>query len=114
VRRNYLLFLYVPTNEIWIHSELFGSVSIQEIPKLQFSEQTDETPSNIYRSPMTGKIVSVLVKPNDPVKTGDILFIIESMKMETKVVSLRDGEVEDIYSSAQALIEEGQKVVSLK
>lgn len=68
----------------------------------------------LFRSPMTGKIVTVMVKPNDLVKIGDVLFIIESMKMETKIVSQRDGEVDEIFSEPQSLVEEGQKVVSLK
>jgi biotin carboxyl carrier protein len=63
---------------------------------------------------MTGKIVFIAVKENEIVKLGDVLFIIESMKMETKVVALRDGEVDQVFSSAQSLVEEGQKVVLLK
>jgi biotin carboxyl carrier protein len=66
------------------------------------------------RSPMTGKIVSIHVKPGDAVVAGDVLFIIESMKMETKVVAMRDGVVDDVFASAQALVEDDQKIVSLK
>ncbi len=48
-------------------------------------------------SPMPGKVVKVLVKAGDNVKKGDLLMILEAMKMEHKVLAPEDGAVEKIY-----------------
>ena len=37
------------------------------------------------KSPMTGKIVGVLVKPGNEVKRGQLLVVLEAMKMENRI-----------------------------
>ena len=46
--------------------------------------------------PIAGKIVSVDVKAGDAVKEGDVLCVLESMKMEIRVKSPRSGRVAEI------------------
>jgi len=48
-------------------------------------------------SPMPGKVVSLKVSPGDKVKKGDVLLIIEAMKMENEIHSPIDGTVGEIY-----------------
>ncbi|NPA58360.1 MAG: sodium-extruding oxaloacetate decarboxylase subunit alpha [Aquificae bacterium] len=48
-------------------------------------------------SPMPGKVVSVKVSPGDKVKKGDVLLIVEAMKMENEIHSPIDGVVEEVY-----------------
>jgi len=45
------------------------------------------------RAPMTGRIVSVRVKPGDDVKTGDVLVTLEAMKMEYRLAAPLPGKV---------------------
>lgn len=45
------------------------------------------------RAPMPGSLVSVAVKAGDAVTKGQTLLVMESMKMETTIVSPRDGVV---------------------
>ncbi|WGL60993.1 acetyl-CoA carboxylase biotin carboxyl carrier protein subunit [Pigmentibacter sp. JX0631] len=51
------------------------------------------------KSPMTGKIVSVLVSEQSVVKEGDALVIIEAMKMENRIVAECDGTISKIKIS---------------
>lgn len=51
------------------------------------------------KSPMTGKIVSVLVSEQSVVKEGDALVIIEAMKMENRIVAECDGIISKIKIS---------------
>ena len=44
-------------------------------------------------SPMPGNILDIKVKPGDAVKAGDILLILEAMKMENEILAPRDGSV---------------------
>ena len=48
-------------------------------------------------SPMPGKVVSVRVSPGDKVKKGDVLLVVEAMKMENEIHSPIDGTVAEIY-----------------
>lgn len=57
----------------------------------------DEHPASSHvRSPMPGKVVKVAVKPGKKVEKGDLLFIIEAMKMENNVLSPMDGTVWEV------------------
>ncbi|MFH1231104.1 MAG: biotin/lipoyl-containing protein, partial [Planctomycetota bacterium] len=46
--------------------------------------------------PMPGKIVDLKIKLGDKVKTGDMLFILEAMKMQNEIDSPCDGIIKDI------------------
>jgi biotin carboxyl carrier protein len=56
------------------------------------------------RAPISGKINKINVKPGDRVSVGDVLILMESMKMITEVKSDMDGIVEEV------LVEPGQAV----
>lgn len=56
------------------------------------------------RAPMPGKVVKVLCKEGDQVKTGQGLVVIEAMKMENELRASRDGKVEGLC------VQEGQSV----
>ncbi len=55
-------------------------------------------------SPMPGKVVSVKVSVGDKVKKGDVLLIVEAMKMENEIHAPIDGEVVEVY------VHEGDKI----
>ena len=48
------------------------------------------------RSQIPGRVVSVEVKNGDKVKKGDIVCVLESMKMQVSVKSHKDGEVKNL------------------
>jgi biotin carboxyl carrier protein len=48
------------------------------------------------RSQIPGKVVSVEVENGDKVKKGDIVCVLESMKMQVSVKSHKDGEVKNL------------------
>ena len=50
-------------------------------------------------APMPGTILSVNVKPGASVKKGDVLFILEAMKMENEIVAPCSGTVSQVVVS---------------
>ena len=48
------------------------------------------------RSQIPGKVVSIEVKVGDKVKKGDLVCVLESMKMQVSVKSHKDGEVKNL------------------
>jgi acetyl-CoA/propionyl-CoA carboxylase biotin carboxyl carrier protein len=59
-------------------------------------------------APMQGTIVKVLVEKGQEVRPGDVICILEAMKMENHVPSTRDGEVTDLPIHAGQVVETGQ------
>ena len=57
-------------------------------------------------SPIQGTVVNVKIKPGEKVKKGDVLLIIEAMKLENEVPSPYDGEVVEV------LVAKGQNVAA--
>lgn len=58
-------------------------------------------------SPMPGTILSVNVKAGDAVKAGQVLMILEAMKMENEIVSPVDGMVSAVSVNQGATVETG-------
>jgi len=56
---------------------------------------TGSAPINL-RSQIPGKVVSIEVTIGDKVKKGDIVCVLESMKMQVSVKSHKDGEVKNL------------------
>ena len=48
------------------------------------------------RSQIPGKVVSIEVTIGDKVKKGEVVCVLESMKMQVSVKSHKDGEVENL------------------
>ncbi len=59
-------------------------------------------------APMQGTIVKVLVEKGQEVRPGDVICVLEAMKMENHVPSNRDGEVTDLPIRAGQVVETGQ------
>ena len=64
-------------------------------------------------SPMPGKVIKVNVKEGDEVKKGNILLIVEAMKMENNIVSPKDGVVEKVNVKAGDMVDGSLELVVL-
>ena len=58
-------------------------------------------------SPMPGNILSVNVKEGDTVKKGDVLMILEAMKMENEIMAPIDGTVKSLNTAKGSSVETG-------
>ena len=58
-------------------------------------------------APMPGTILSVNIAVGDSVKRGQVLMILEAMKMENEIMCPRDGRVASIQASKGAAVESG-------
>ncbi|MCM1133132.1 MAG: biotin/lipoyl-binding protein [Ruminococcus flavefaciens] len=62
-------------------------------------------------APMPGNILRVDVKQGDTVKEGQILVILEAMKMENEIVAPKDGTVAQVVTSKGAVVDTGSPLV---
>ena len=64
-------------------------------------------------APMPGKILAVKAKEGDSVKAGDVLLVLEAMKMENDIVAPQDGVVASINVKVGDSVGSGAKLASL-
>jgi biotin carboxyl carrier protein len=60
--------------------------------------------AEIVKSPIPGKVVAILVEEGQSVNSGDVLMLLEAMKMQNEIISPRAGVVKRV------LVEEEQSV----
>jgi len=65
-------------------------------------------------TPMQGMIFSVKVKVGDTVKVGDVLLVLEAMKMESDIPSSRDGIIKEIFVSAGQNVRRGDPLLAIE
>ncbi len=64
-------------------------------------------------SPMPGKIVALKANVGQAVKRGEVILILEAMKMENEIVSPEDGTIASINVSAGQSVEAGDLLATL-
>jgi len=82
-------------------------VELTGIKKTKKKEEGD------LSSPISGKVVSIKTKEGSLVKKGDVLMVIEAMKMEYLIRAPYDGKVKKINFKQNDQIEIGQNTVEV-
>ncbi len=88
-----------------------------DIPDERYSGNTaqsvsDEDIAEIF-APLNGKVVKINVRESDTVKAGDTLMVIESMKMENRIITPRDAEVSELFTGVGDLVEANELLMKL-
>ena len=65
-------------------------------------------------APMPGNILAVNVKEGDVVKKGQVLMILEAMKMENEIMAGVDGTVTSVCVAQGATVETGTVLCTIK
>lgn len=65
-------------------------------------------------APMTGKIVSVKVKEGEKVKAGQVICILEAMKMENEITAPKSGIIREIRVSEGMAVNEGEVLLVIE
>ncbi len=65
-------------------------------------------------APMQGTILAVNVNSGDSVKKGDVLFILEAMKMENEILAPADGTVTSVAVQKGASVSNGTALCTIK
>lgn len=71
------------------------------------------TGAKTVSAPMPGKILAVNIKPGDSVKRGDVIFILEAMKMQNEIMASQDGKISDISVTVGQTVSTGDVLAIL-
>ncbi|MHC1722687.1 MAG: biotin/lipoyl-containing protein [Aminipila sp.] len=65
-------------------------------------------------APMPGTVLEVKVTPGQVVKAGDILIILEAMKMENEILAPLDGTIDTVQTTKGASVNASDILVTIK
>jgi biotin carboxyl carrier protein len=82
--------------------------------RLAGGQSSLEQGSYILKAPMPGLVIDVPVSEGDQVKEGDVLLILESMKMQNELKAPRAGKITRIQTELHANVERNQALLMLE
>ena len=65
----------------------------------------------VVKAPMPGNILKINVAPGQKVEEGDVLIVLEAMKMENEILAAKSGTVAQVAVSKGAVVETGAPLV---
>ena len=86
---------------------------LQTAPKQHPNQQPQTASSGSILAPMPGTINDVRVKVGDNVKKGQVLLILEAMKMENEIMANSDGIVKSVNISKGASVSVGDVLITI-
>jgi methylmalonyl-CoA carboxyltransferase small subunit len=93
-----------------------GPVRVAAAPSapLTPAESGPVNEEKVCRSPVAGIVVRVAARPGQSLQVGDILLILEAMKMETNITAPVAGQVKTIRAAEGGTVQAGQVVVEFE
>lgn len=95
----------------WVHT-INGTYQLNWVSPLPVPSQKTETKGSL-RAPMPGQVIAVSVEVGQVVEKGDLLLIMEAMKMEHRIETPEAGQIEAIYYSVGDTVQADDVLVSL-
>ena len=71
-------------------------------------------PSKVFSAPMPGTIMSIEVEPGDQVVTGDVICVLEAMKMQQQLRADWSGMVKSVLVDVGQQIMDGAPIVEIE
>lgn len=90
----------------FLKKPVFGAsepIRLARVGSLRAQKQAVE---GAVAAPMTGKILSIMVEKGDQVKSGQVVCILEAMKMENEITASKAGTVQEVYVSEGSSVRE--------
>jgi propionyl-CoA carboxylase alpha chain len=92
----------------WIHGPA-GEVRLIELPR--FPQEAGEVLLGGLAAPMPGKVILVHVAPGERVQAGQVLLVMEAMKMEHPIRAVKEGVVSEVRVRLGDQVEAGQVLI---
>lgn len=80
-------------------------IKVEQAPKVKVKKEA--TAGEKIECPIPGTVLKVNVNPGDNVKKGQVLFILEAMKMENEIMAPRDASIIEVNVAKGATVNTG-------
>lgn len=107
------VYVAVRGDEVHVHLDGEAYTLVYSHSLERFASETDENTDAVSRAPMPGSVISLAVQAGQAVSRGDILMVIESMKMETAICAALDGVVQAIHVQQSQTFERDAVLITL-
>jgi acetyl-CoA carboxylase biotin carboxylase subunit len=101
----------VRAGDVWHVHGREGSVALTELPR--FPDPSADAAEGGCVAPMPGKIIQIRVEAGKSVQQGDVLVVMEAMKMEHSVAAPADGTVAKVHVAEGDQVDGGDLLVTL-
>ncbi|MXW08070.1 MAG: ATP-grasp domain-containing protein [Gammaproteobacteria bacterium] len=102
--------LYLDENTWYVHTTS-GDCEIRTRPLFSLQDTTLLTGN--LSAPMPGKVLTLEVENNSQVQSGELLLVLEAMKMEHRIVAPYDGVVSAVHVSVGDIVEKDVLLVEM-
>ncbi|KHL10680.1 propionyl-CoA carboxylase alpha chain [Mumia flava] len=82
-----------------------GSLSLQVVPR--FVDPADQVAAGSLLAPMPAAVVSVAVEAGQRIAAGEVVVVLEAMKMQHTITAPTDGVVSELAATAGSQVESG-------
>lgn len=106
----------VDVEEVGGSAKAVSTASTPAVPVTEVAQPTapvSSTGSIKIEAPMQGKIVDIRVSEGEMVKAGDVVAILEAMKMENEVVAPEAGTIASINAATGQSVNAGDVIITL-
>jgi len=101
------------SKKLFVHHTETGMHTLTVVPHIPpTGSGGDGDDDGNYTAPMHSKILKVNVNTGDSVKKGDVIIVVESMKMENKILAKSDGKVE-LFVKEGEMVEAGALLIKV-
>ncbi len=95
----------------WLVQGMLGGIEFRELPRYPAAGLDDEAGG--LRAPMPGSVLAIEIGNGDAVTKGQLLLVLEAMKMEHRITAPRDGNIGELSVAVGDQVENGQLLVTL-
>ncbi len=109
------MWIAVDGDRVFIHAEgrHFEVEWVDGLARLRAEARSEKAGGGLL-APMPGVVVELRVAVGDPVSAGDVVAVIESMKLQTSIVAEADGRVDALPFGVGQTFEQGAMLVHLE
>jgi acetyl-CoA carboxylase biotin carboxylase subunit len=97
-----------------VYKEEKDKKNIQKITNKKKEEKNLITNTNEIIAPMSSTVVKINVQKGQEVKEGEVLLILEAMKMETDILAQKSGIVDEIFVNKGDTVTTGALLIKIK
>lgn len=107
------LAMYRDGDQLWVHTD-HGTILLHQQSIGERSGGTSSHSANEIRSSIPGKVAAIVVKEGASVDQGDILLVLDSMKMEHPIRATTRGTILKLPVQVGTIVQAGELLVTLE